>query len=160
MTDKELEQIRDRVNKATEGSWGWVPIVDDIEFFVYGENGEGAVAENVFTATDAEFISRAREYIPKLLAEVDRLRNELNGDRVLTLPEQHEHTKEEIKRLNSEIGNLLNQKDHHNHFVRNLDALVDSVRYELFDEKPSTDKVLDEVAHLITDLEKKVGEIT
>lgn len=80
LTTQEIEAIRKRAGKATEGPW----------LHAGGKFGEPLVTsyrdginitEEVIYDFDAEFIANAREDIPKLLAEVERLKLESNGYR-------------------------------------------------------------------------------
>lgn len=77
MTEEQLQAISARVNKATPGKWGAVPIYGEDEFYVYGDNMNEGVASEVYEKEDAEFIAHAREDVPALLAEVERLREAL-----------------------------------------------------------------------------------
>jgi len=85
MTEEQLEAIRKRAEKATEGPWfhtgyhvatkpgisgGYPPNSASI-----CETFDGEYIENNNGINDASFIAHAREDIPKLLAEIDRLRN-------------------------------------------------------------------------------------
>src|SRR5690625_2582875 len=84
LTDEELTAIRERAKKATEAPWG----VDvPIEVCSECKNEYEIVESSVFLAPivaeskrgeDAAFIAHAREDIPKLLAEIERLRELLN----------------------------------------------------------------------------------
>lgn len=78
LSSKEIEAIRERVEKATDGPWIYVPISDRLEYFIGGEGGNEAIAVEVFTKEDATFIAHARTDIPKLLAEIERLRGKLD----------------------------------------------------------------------------------
>ena len=69
MTDQELEAIEARANAASEGPWyeeGW---------FTEDEDGDYVEIE----PADAVFISHAREDIPALLDEIDRLTEQLSA---------------------------------------------------------------------------------
>ena len=76
MTDAELAAIESRANAATAGPWElagcciskWTD-AGDPEMRIYDEGGH--------SQADAAFIAAAREDVPKLLAEVRRLREEL-----------------------------------------------------------------------------------
>jgi hypothetical protein len=81
MTKDELDAIRARVAAATPGPWeagtafccpdcGWVDGPKRTVCPVY----EGAKRTHTLDANDAEFIASAREDVPALLAEVERLR--------------------------------------------------------------------------------------
>ena len=81
MTQERLDEIQEREAKATEGPWG----VDGPaqcgpgdSLAVYHVEDGGTVAYVQPSWDDAEFIAHAREDIPALLAEVERLsrRNE------------------------------------------------------------------------------------
>ena len=102
-TDAELQGIRERCQAATPGPWVWVNTeaaslaevnpdrlvhwdpsrlteVDGIPVFLGQEDVlavesfDGAESALFVGTADAAFIAHAREDIPKLLAEVDRLR--------------------------------------------------------------------------------------
>ncbi|WP_199770748.1 hypothetical protein [Brevibacillus laterosporus] len=74
MTREEIEAICKRAEKATEGPWRVVPgkmVCFDI-YDVYDKLDRSLIHRE----EDAEFIAHAREDIPKLLAEIERLRCE------------------------------------------------------------------------------------
>lgn len=77
LSTEELQAIKERYEKATLGDWGFVPIENHVEYFIFGEGGNEAVAESVYTKDDADFIANARQDIPNLLAEIERLQTEL-----------------------------------------------------------------------------------
>ncbi|MDN9011088.1 hypothetical protein QZ287_13680 [Brevibacillus laterosporus] len=71
MTREEIEAIRKRAEKATEGPWRVVPgkmVCFDI-YDVYDKLDRSLIHRE----EDAKFIAHAREDIPKLLAEIERL---------------------------------------------------------------------------------------
>ena len=73
MTDEELRAIRDRCEKATPGPW-----IEDNGYRVRNMAGEVLFETKHFEASvgnDAAFCANARSDVPKLLAEVDRLRS-------------------------------------------------------------------------------------
>jgi hypothetical protein len=103
LSDDELHQIRQRCENATPGPWVWVNAevnglsevnpgklvqwdpsrlteVDGIPVFLgqdevlAAEECDGYTGSFFINLADAAFIAHAREDIPKLLAEVDRLR--------------------------------------------------------------------------------------
>lgn len=82
MTDGEMAEIRERVEKATEGHWmevdgGYIVCFTDIN-----QEDPEIIAESE-NDVDAAFIANAREDIPKLLEEIERLRDGislLDGD--------------------------------------------------------------------------------
>lgn len=80
MTREQLDAIRARVEAATRGPWeagtafccpvaGWVDGPKRTVCPVY----EGTKRTHTLDANDAEFIAAAREDVPALLAEVERL---------------------------------------------------------------------------------------
>ncbi|MBU5266231.1 hypothetical protein [Virgibacillus proomii] len=77
LTKKQLEEITQRANKATEGKWDWVPVVDDETLFITGEDGNEAVAENVYTPQDAIFIANSRQDVPNLLEHISKQEAEI-----------------------------------------------------------------------------------
>lgn len=77
LTAEQLEAIRKRAEKATPGRWN--------KEYGYGKrirasNSIPVIDEQVGirTEADAEFIANAREDIPKLLAEVERLQSQVD----------------------------------------------------------------------------------
>ncbi|ATO50115.1 hypothetical protein P4V86_19275 [Brevibacillus laterosporus] len=70
MTKEELQEIRERVGKATSGSWK-----------ERARNGDFMLIDRGFiiagTQNDLDFIINARQDIPNLLSEIDRLRKAL-----------------------------------------------------------------------------------
>lgn len=77
MTREQLDAIRERVDGATSGPWGCygdgAHEVFDAGEYSDGDPGE-VVAAVIEKLSDAQFIAQAREDIPALLAEVERLR--------------------------------------------------------------------------------------
>jgi hypothetical protein len=83
MTDERLKEIQERLNKATPGPWRISPrggsdeerpFVDNKQYDVARMCHEaGVLGEPSFAWADADFIAYAREDIPFLLAEVERL---------------------------------------------------------------------------------------
>lgn len=78
MTERELQAIRERWEAATPGPW------------VKNVNRNGIVTSNYCITglrdVDAYFIAAARTDVPALLAEVERLREEINE-----LKSDHKH---------------------------------------------------------------------
>lgn len=78
MTQEQLDAIQARVDGATNGPWGCYGDGAH-EVFDAGEYGDGdrgeVVAAVIDRLSDAVFIAHAREDIPALLAEVQRLRH-------------------------------------------------------------------------------------
>lgn len=86
MTQEQLDAIQEREAKATAGPWAHWAGREQWANCIKSDTDEGmyTVAEVVSEASDAKFISRAREDIPALLAEVERLRAENERLRALT----------------------------------------------------------------------------
>ena len=101
LTNEELAQIKERAEKATRGKWSFVPIDDSLEYFIVGEDGNEAVASEVFMINDAAFIAHARTDIPKLIAEVEYRR-----EKQAELLEYNRQYFAEIKRLRAEVTRL------------------------------------------------------
>ena len=74
LTNEELRAIRERVEKATVVNW-YGRYGFENEAYVHDNEGE-TVAENL-NDRDATFIAHARQDIPRLHAEIGRLRNEI-----------------------------------------------------------------------------------
>lgn len=73
MKAEELAVIKERADKATEGPWMHSPYYEED----YGEvtSIKGVDVAEYLTIEDAQFIAHAREDVPKLVAEVERLRS-------------------------------------------------------------------------------------
>jgi hypothetical protein len=90
----ELEAIRKRAEAATEGPWGWAKFALDDDDWDTEMPWLGNATEAVMdfgdceqyyptqgtppNSADAEFIAHAREDVPKLLAEIERLKEIAN----------------------------------------------------------------------------------
>lgn len=77
MTDEELEAIRARAEAATPGPW-FVCSEHETEIqrneIGCGFQNGGLIADCCIQADDGRFIAHAREDIPALLAEIERIR--------------------------------------------------------------------------------------
>ncbi|UPW82349.1 hypothetical protein [Lysinibacillus sp. Ag94] len=90
MNQEQLNAIKERVAKATPGQWKVAYDTDDRDhvvdiWFDGKDNGHAEIHDNGFgnAPDNAKFISHAREDVPTLVAEVERLRaliSELAGD--------------------------------------------------------------------------------
>lgn len=81
MTDEQLAAIRNRIEAATKGPWGIPPRrSNSTKFWLqpYKDRGDWQWTYRGFITCfferDAEFIAHAREDIPALLGEIERLR--------------------------------------------------------------------------------------
>ncbi len=75
MTDDELNGIRDRCDRASPGPWrAWVEGRDHTSGSSMVQTGSDDIEMSGATEADYDFIAHARQDIPKLLAEVRRLR--------------------------------------------------------------------------------------
>jgi hypothetical protein len=117
MRDEELAAIKTRADAATPGPW-----VTDLEGNVYADGPahpvtavRGRFTEHLMQ--DARFIARAREDVPALLAEVERLRAELDETaercirlmgEVSTLREEHARLRE-LREIVEQLRELLTQ---------------------------------------------------
>ena len=75
MTDAELNEIETRASLATAGPWKSNYKRHD----VYGPNDKHVCHFFEESYIDAEFIAAAREDVPRLVAEVRRLKEEAGG---------------------------------------------------------------------------------
>lgn len=94
LTDAELAELRELAEKATPGPWVYSPerdthdspIHQDIpvgKYGYYGYDDGGVVGSSEWIwlkDDDAAFIARSREAVPRLLDEVERLRDALRTD--------------------------------------------------------------------------------
>lgn len=76
LTNEQLTQIAERAEKATEGPWMASDGIYVIELDGTHPEGYGEVVAECERTVDAEFIAHAREDIPKLLAEIERLKDQ------------------------------------------------------------------------------------
>jgi hypothetical protein len=79
VTDEELRAIKERCEKATPGPWEWSDGTCDDEDgerhgYRCGPMWVDVCDQLAVPVVDAEFIAHAREDVPALLAEVERLR--------------------------------------------------------------------------------------
>jgi hypothetical protein len=82
MTNEELQAIKERCEKATPGPWS-ISILDGVSYSMTDDAGRSFTQhwkayymspDNYkLVALDAEFIAHAREDVPALLAEIERL---------------------------------------------------------------------------------------
>lgn len=89
MTDQELKEIENRCNATTKGHWNSYIEGRDHDsgssFIMTGisEGEDSNRGEDIYltgaTNADQDFIAHARQDIPRLLAEVRKLREELNN---------------------------------------------------------------------------------
>ncbi|MCS5499840.1 hypothetical protein NY607_01815 [Lysinibacillus sp. A4] len=84
MNQEQLNAIKDRMSKATPGPWKVAYDTDDrdhvVDIWFDGEdNGYAEIHDNGFgnAPDNAKFISHAREDVPALVAEIERLREAL-----------------------------------------------------------------------------------
>lgn len=104
LTKEELEAIKERCEKATEGPWHTAvssrfPHEDCIMF----ENKEVAEAYEYY---DAEFIANARQDIPKLIAEIETLCPIGDLDAISSLRTENDYLKEVIEGKDEELVRL------------------------------------------------------
>lgn len=89
LTDEELAAIRERVEKVWEGPWAVLPVdevcdrCENVYEVVSLERFLCPVVSELKDKDIAEFIAHARDDIPKLLAEIDRLKEQLREDELL-----------------------------------------------------------------------------
>ena len=80
LSEKEIEAIRKRAEKATEGNWAREILCHEQRKYTVGSfKGDLTVIGDIANEEDAEFIVHAREDIPKLLAEIERYRETINN---------------------------------------------------------------------------------
>lgn len=73
MNQEQLNAIKERVAKATPGPWEY----DNEERGIWNNGGFNYLGTVTLSHVDAEFIANAREDVPALVAEVERLRETL-----------------------------------------------------------------------------------
>lgn len=75
LTNEELAQIKERAEKATGGPWKCADTTDGAWLL---DDADLIVAETFGREEDASFTAHAREDIPKLTAEIERLRHAIS----------------------------------------------------------------------------------
>ncbi|AXN39804.1 ead/Ea22-like family protein [Peribacillus butanolivorans] len=89
LTTEELQAIRERAEAATDGKWAYNLLPPSMSFdrkFCLGSfNGVCEIVGDINKEADAEFIAAARQDVPKLLAEVERLNKVLHRISVTTM---------------------------------------------------------------------------
>jgi len=77
MTDKEIREIEERCNKATKGPWKSMVEGRDHtsgdSFIMTG--GEDIYIDNPLLDNNQDFIANAKQDIPKLIAEIRKLKS-------------------------------------------------------------------------------------
>jgi regulator of RNase E activity RraA len=106
MTNEELEVIRKRAEAASPGPWSYQFAIG-IEV-INAETTIVADDDGVVRYPDAEFIADAREDIPMLLAEIERLRSHL--DRIVGAVYEYEPEGTALYDIAEAIDNDENQR--------------------------------------------------
>lgn len=78
LSTEELQAIKDRCEKATQGATPEWYVDDEYSDTIRCSWSGDLIAQCIPTKGDAEFIANARQDIPMLLAEIERLRSELH----------------------------------------------------------------------------------
>jgi hypothetical protein len=74
LTNEQLAEIRKRAEAATQGAKPEWYVDEDYKDTVRCAWSADLIAQSIPTEADAEFIAHAREDVPKLLVEIERLR--------------------------------------------------------------------------------------
>lgn len=78
MNAEQLNAIKERAAKATPGPWGWTyEGVDNVVIIQRGTNEIIARLDDETCDKDLYYIANAREDVPALVAEVERLQQQL-----------------------------------------------------------------------------------
>jgi hypothetical protein len=104
---EEIEAIRKRVEDT---SFERVYVKGDPwKGYEVRDNGNGIVVAETHTKVDAEFIAHAREDVPKLLAEIERLRGLLflEQSEYLEMKRKKNEALSVINRLNGQLSELI-----------------------------------------------------
>ena len=94
MTTPDLDAIQARVDAAQPGPWtlhgtSTLYMNGHAAFFLRRDGKPGQILTLSGFPADAEFIAHAREDVPALLAEVERLQAELAGARIAADERRH-----------------------------------------------------------------------
>ncbi|MDC6267245.1 hypothetical protein [Lysinibacillus fusiformis] len=71
MDQKQLNKIKERIEKASQGVWE----LDPEDKGIWNKNGLNYLGRVTLPLNDAEFIANAREDVSNLITEVERLNN-------------------------------------------------------------------------------------
>lgn len=108
LTKEGLEAIKERCEKATEGSWESALKDPEHRSFVVGSFHKGVtIVADVANEHDADFISHARQDILRLIAEVESLCPIGDLDIVNSLKAENKYLTEVIKEKDEEIESTL-----------------------------------------------------
>ena len=142
MTEEQLQEIKERVAKATPGPWKWenygaeydfettMPSLNGVnnkEIMNFGDGEQYYPTEGTPPdEADAGFIAHAREDVPALIAEVERLRKENKDLLQMVLHDTHDEfvAVREIKKLRE----ALNKIAYTNQFERLCDVEAFAVK--------------------------------
>lgn len=80
MTDQDLRELQARCDAASPGPWkAWVEGRDHTSGSSFVQTGAEDIEMSGATTADFEFIAHARQDVPRLLAEVQRLQAVIKG---------------------------------------------------------------------------------
>jgi hypothetical protein len=96
MKTEELEAIRKRAEAKTFGWWDWAKTLGENKWIILSDPMSDVELATVSNRADAEFIANASIDIPKLLAEVERLR--ADQERLITELKKADQLSEELER--------------------------------------------------------------
>lgn len=104
MEKRELDAVRQRIETATEGPWDTAKLASGWHVMY-----DGYIVAEIYRneVENAEFIAHAREDIPKLLAEIDRLNAELQNARTTVTEIVDEIFGDKIAKAAEEIAGKL-----------------------------------------------------
>ncbi len=125
MNQEQLNAIKERVAKATSGPWEY----DNEERGIWNNCGFNYLGTVTLSHIDADFIANAREDVPALIAEVERLNKELNKSKVeqmdLLTDKAFERSE---KRKYIKTTHLVNEEN--KHLRKALEYYADTKHYE------------------------------
>lgn len=81
LTNEQLNAIRERAERATCGQTPEWYVDEEYKDTVRCAWSADLIAQSIPTTADAEFIAHAREDVPMLLAEIERLHSKLSSAR-------------------------------------------------------------------------------
>lgn len=141
MTREQLDAIRARVEAATPGPWeagtafccpdcGWVDGPKRTVCPVY----EGTKRTHTLDANDAEFIAAAREDVPALLAEVERLNTEIEAKTTqnVALVGMNGRLQQEVERLTTVLAGTESALDNDREYQERLKGEVAEMERSAF----------------------------
>lgn len=141
MNQKQLEEIKGRIEKATPGPWKAKKNCAG-SFVVHGEGTDESyfawLCSRGETSADFDFIAHARQDMPALIAEVEQLQTAQLKAFNAGYDVQQKHIDETVRQYGAEIDRLTGERDE----ARQDCANAERLNMEIADENAALRKAL------------------